>query len=1082
MYYYFYYLIYIVSQHIVIKMPRSIDDLSPFFDEKVIEVLRENNYSEIWDDQWECIQKCLVDRKNVFIGLPTGSGKTFPALLSVIDTVLKKRGKAIYIVPLRALARQKYEQFNRILAPLGISVGITTGDYAKCEYTNIGRKDVIIATIEKVDSLIRHNEEWLYDVSLFVIDEIQMVDDKSRGLTLEIVVSEIIRKFKKAQRIALSAVIGNPEEIKTWLADDIVFNKNRIIPLHAGILSNYGILQIEKEKIKIPIRKNVYTHNKGSMDRWKSIRYGNTIDLVKYFINQEKQCIIFTNARDHAESLAVALALDIKRGGYSIDEVVCKEISQLIDDSIEEKTKFSKNLIACVRLGVSFHHAGLQLIQRDIIEKNFENRNLKVLVSTPTLEQGVNLPANVVIISDYLKWNGHDFEPHPINSVLNMMGRAGRPGYHKFGEAILIEDQSVDGQLYGKYIKKNPERVLSQLRVARTRQKHLNGLIASNRIIPIEEIFEYLKTTLWFTIYRYEFEEFDLRKEIFKDLSYLEDNGFIKKSGSYYIPTKFGKAVSDSCIDCETGLLFLRGSQKIMSSLYTEKDLENPWPIFQLLLLSPEVNNYRPYDNDFEGLELASRFKAKDLLLSRMPDNGDDVEKQTYSRKSLAAFLLCNWMEEKPLEEIIGKYPELRDADFYELGEMLEWLGDAFVKIAILNGVSKGITDRILIYCDRVVGGIKEELLEYIKIEGVRRKSARKLFNAGFTYNSLKDLDHDALSKLVGPFVSKKIRDHFEKVTKEGEESIFREEQIYEEIAEIVAEEKHIKEMVEKSGKNKEYLTNNLRETKFTERLEKIKLFCENQLTWVHSDSKYFRFFTNHGTPHSNNVFNLMNQLLDNWELKKGEKRLNEYEYFLLAVCSWCHDLGMLKQEGEDYDNLDVVKNVRKEHARRIIPFLEKNYLKMGLLNDTEKAIVAQICLHHSSNEKIDNVVETQAVLLDKKPSSIRSKLISALLRLADALDTDKNRLPREEHRNHHLISEIQRDEYRKIEIVQEVVISIEEKSILIQVLLNKSDSDADKIFNEVKDKLIEEFESVKPILLDHGINIKNIQFLVTRA
>ncbi len=86
-------------------MPRSIDDLSPFLDEEVIDVLRENNYSEVWDDQWDCIQKGLVERKNVFIGLPTGSGKTFPALLSIIDTVLKKRGKAIYIVPLRAVGQ-----------------------------------------------------------------------------------------------------------------------------------------------------------------------------------------------------------------------------------------------------------------------------------------------------------------------------------------------------------------------------------------------------------------------------------------------------------------------------------------------------------------------------------------------------------------------------------------------------------------------------------------------------------------------------------------------------------------------------------------------------------------------------------------------------------------------------------------------------------------------------------------------------------------------------------------------------------------------------------------------------------------
>jgi helicase len=198
-------------------MKKRINDLIPFLDKKVVESLENNGYSEIWDDQWDCIQKCLIESKNIFIGLPTGSGKTFPAMLSIIDNALKKKGKAIYIVPLKALARQKYEQFTRIMAPLNISVGIITGDYAKYDYTDIAKKDVIIATIEKMDSLIRHNEEWLHDVSLFVIDEIQMVDDVSRGLTLEIVVSEIMRKFKNAQRIALSAVIGNPDDFKIGL-------------------------------------------------------------------------------------------------------------------------------------------------------------------------------------------------------------------------------------------------------------------------------------------------------------------------------------------------------------------------------------------------------------------------------------------------------------------------------------------------------------------------------------------------------------------------------------------------------------------------------------------------------------------------------------------------------------------------------------------------------------------------------------------------------------------------------------------------------------------------------------------------
>jgi len=930
-------------------MSRPIDDLSSIFHENVIDVLKKNNYNEIWDDQWECIQKCLFEQKNIYIGLPTGSGKTFPAMLSIIDTVLNKKGKAIYIVPLRALARQKYEQFKKILVPLGLDIGISTGDYAKSEYTNIGKKDVIVATIEKVDSLIRHNEEWLYEVSLFVIDEIQMVDDTSRGLTLEIVVSEIIRKFNNAQRIALSAVIGNPKDFENWLADDHVFNDKPIIPLYKGVFAYFGkLIEVRRFQKLLPIRKDLYDFRVPMTDAGKSVRYSNTIDLVKFFVNDGKQCVIFANARDHCEKLALSLAKDIERGGYDIDETICDEVSSLISDSIEEETNFSNQLIHCTHFGVSFHHAGLYFFQREIIERAFENKQLKVLVATPTLEQGVNLPINVVIISDWIRWNGSNYEPIQVNSVLNMMGRAGRPGYHEYGEAILIEDQSCDGTLHGRYISKSPEKVLSQLRIARTRQKHLNGLIASNKIIRINKILEYLKTTLWFTIYGYKFEEFDLKNAILNDLSYLEENGFIKKSGSYYIPTKFGKVVSDSCIDCETGLLFLRGSEKINESLEKIKNV-NPWSIFQLLLLSPEINTYRPYDNDNKGLEIASQFEDQNLLFTEIPNETEYENVEIYSQRSLAASLFCDWIEEKPLKEIFNEHSELRDADFYEIGDVLEWLGDALVKIAILIDVPKEITDKILIICDRVVGGVKEELLEYLRIDGVRRTSARTLFNSGFSYFSLKELDHKTLSKLVGPFVSKKIREHFKKIQEEGDEPIFDEEEIYNEVEEIIAEDKQIIQTVKKLETIDEILKKNLEDDDLIERFFKIKQFCENQLTYMHSDSKYFRFFTNHGIPHSNNVLNLIIQLLDNWELKKGENRLNKYEYFLLAVCSWCHDLGMLKQKGEDFEDFDVVEQVRNEHARRIIQYLEKNQLKMGLSDDIEKSIISKICLCHSS-------------------------------------------------------------------------------------------------------------------------------------
>jgi hypothetical protein len=151
----------------------------------------------------------------------------------------------------------------------------------------------------------------------------------------------------------------------------------------------------------------------------------------------------------------------------------------------------------------------------------------------------------------------------------------------------------------------------------------------------------------------------------------------------------------------------------------------------------------------------------------------------------------------------------------------------------------------------------------------------------------------------------------------------------------------------------------------------------------------------------------------------------------------------------------------------------------MGVLNETEKKLISQICLHHSSNECISDVKDTQEILIDNKAVKIRTKLISALLRLSDALDIDKNRLPREENRNHELISDTTKKEYKKHEIMQGVAIDSNDGSILVQILIDESDTESVKICREVKQKLIEEFDSVKDILQDYGIEVKHIKFFV---
>ncbi|SFM30911.1 DEAD/DEAH box helicase [Methanolobus profundi] len=781
-------------------MTQNIDELISFFDEATIDVLKSCGYSEIWDEQLECIQKCVFEEKNTFISLPTGTGKTFPALLAIINKVIKQNGKAIYVVPLKALARQKYEHFKKLFSNLGITVGISTGDYAKHEYTNLGDKQVIVVTNEKLDSLMRHNEPFLNEVSLFVIDEIQMVEDVSRGLTLEIAVSEIIRKYSSAQIIGLSAVIGNPEDFGHWMAEEVIYTEERRIPLKKGILNNGGLLRFnDKTSFQIKLRKNLFRRRLAPRtDQEKAERYSNSIDLIKSIVSKGEQCIVFTTGRKHAENLAFALASDIDSGGYKFDNEDSFPFAEELNESIEERTNFSDKLLYCIRNGISFHHAGIELILREKIENAFLDGTLCVLVATTTLEQGINLPAKTVIISDNTMWSSDDmaYMPLSVNSVLNMMGRAGRPGFHEVGNAVLVEDKVTDGLLHSRYAVKKPEKVLSQFKNVSKRRMNLNGLISSNDFIVEDKVHEYFKTTLWYTLFIEEFGESDFKKMIDEDLNYLEDNGFVEKIENIFISTKFGKIVSDSCIDCETAIMFKQISTKIIDNKQRKGlHLLNPWSVFHALLMSSHVM-LKAYDKNGAGIRITVE-NLKCLLVDKPSNPTEQVE---FYQASVIANILEKWIDEKPLQYLLDWEKGIGDkgideADIYNYGEIIEWLGDALVKIMILEGVPSDITDQVLFYCDRAVFGVKTELLDYFRIKGIKRLSARKLFEHGYDYAALKGLEYSILSQIIGPYYSKIVINHFKQDDTE-KQSIFEEDEIYTEVKQAVEDNEEIKHLL----------------------------------------------------------------------------------------------------------------------------------------------------------------------------------------------------------------------------------------------------------------------------------------------
>jgi len=211
---------------------------------EIIEVLQKENISELRPAQEKALTAGLLEGKNLLICTPTASGKTLIAELAGTKTILEKEKKAVYIVPLIALANEKSKEFKRKYSSL-FKIALTTGDMDNSE-SRLANFDFIICTAEKLDSITRHKTEWLSEIGTVIIDEIHLLNDVSRGPTLEILITLLRQIVPKAQIIGLSATIGNPQELAEWLNAELVSDNWRPVPLHKGVYYNGKIIFEDK--------------------------------------------------------------------------------------------------------------------------------------------------------------------------------------------------------------------------------------------------------------------------------------------------------------------------------------------------------------------------------------------------------------------------------------------------------------------------------------------------------------------------------------------------------------------------------------------------------------------------------------------------------------------------------------------------------------------------------------------------------------------------------------------------------------------------------------------------------------------
>jgi helicase len=712
--------------------------------EEYIQKFKEEKILELYAHQADIINKGLFKDKNLVISLPTAGGKTLIATISMIDKLTKTHGKIIYLVPLVSLANEKYDYFKNFFGEK-YKVAISVGDFDSTDPW-LKDYDIIIASNEKMDSLLRHNVPWASQISLIICDEIHLLNDTSRGPTLEILITKLRELVPKAQILALSATIKNADELTKWLNGTLVLSDFRPVKLYQGIAYN--------SKISFPHEpRRAYELKDEELEE----------AILENTLSLQKQCLFFVSTRKNAESLSERLCKIVKFNLKKQEHFQLEVLSNEIESSLETPTKQCKKLAKCVQNGVAFHHAGLVGKQKRLIENNFKNGLIKAIIATPTLSYGVNLPATRCIIRDAKRYYpGIGAMYIPVLEYFQMVGRAGRPTWDSWGESILLAKSEEDAQdLTDHFICGEPENITSKLAVEPVLRMHTLALIATEFCKSEKSLLEFFSKTFYAFHYG---DMYLVEEKILDTLDQLEEWKFILRKQGKLIPTRIGKRISELYIDPLTAHVFIEA----LSVAAKRKEIE----AFSFLQLISNTIEMRPLlsvrSGEFSEIQQLLIEKEK-LILQNIPEEYD-LEFEDFFKSIKTSLMFEDWTNESTEDQILTKF-RVAPGELRGKLSLADWLVYSLQELSLLLGY-KDILKEIRKSRIRLQYGIKEELISLVRLRDVGRIRSRILYRAGLTsIQKLREIPYDRLSMIIGPKVAKSIKDQLE-----GKKEIKKEE------------------------------------------------------------------------------------------------------------------------------------------------------------------------------------------------------------------------------------------------------------------------------------------------------------------
>ncbi len=402
---------------------------------------RSKSEIDLWPSQLEGARRAVIDFDDLVVSLPTSAGKTRIAELCILRCLANDK-RVLFITPLRALSAQTEVSLRKTFLALGKSVSSLYGSIGTSDFEQnvIKSQDIVVGTPEKLDFALRSDPSLIDDVGLVVLDEGHMIGLNEREINYEVQIQRLLKREDSGQRriVCLSAILPDGDQLGdfvSWLRQDkeggAIKSEWRPTDLRFGEIvwqANTGRINftIGDERPFIPnyIQPSIPSLPNPGTRTTPFPRNAQELTLATAWrlIEDNHTVLIYCPQRSSVDAFAVAIIDLHKRGA----------LASILTDSTQ-KIELAKVLgcewlgsdhpiVQCLDIGVAVHHGALPTPFRKEMEKLLREGVLKVIVSSPTLAQGLNLSATAVIVHSLYR-SGNLIA---ASEFKNVVGRAGR--------------------------------------------------------------------------------------------------------------------------------------------------------------------------------------------------------------------------------------------------------------------------------------------------------------------------------------------------------------------------------------------------------------------------------------------------------------------------------------------------------------------------------------------------------------------------------------------------------------------------------------------------------------------------------